>query len=108
MAKPSQRGHFAPSSFLPGISVKTDGRRKTLHNNEVADMLRVLRDNGITQLNADHIIDGGLDARLPLAIGRKIYDIAYVSKRDTLVLVEIKTFTPEDGRSNNTEISEVD
>jgi hypothetical protein len=91
------KGHFAPSSFLPCISIQTDGRRKELHNNEVSDLIRTLRISGIKAINCDHLEDGGKDERLPLAIGRKLYDIAYVSKRDTLVLVEIKTFTPEDG-----------
>lgn len=78
-----------PSSFLPFLSVETDGAAKDRHNRELSFVLRALRDAGIKTYNLHHIKDGGVDKSLPLMKDDKWYDLSYVSWDGEIILIEV-------------------
>jgi hypothetical protein len=78
-----------PSSKIPFLNVKTDGRAKARHNREILYVLGLLRKSGITDYCLHHIDDAGMDKSLPLSLKGKWYDISYVSGDGEIFLVEI-------------------
>lgn len=83
-----------PSSFLPLLSVNTDGKAKDRHNREVSFVLRALQKAGIKTYSLHHIRDGGVEKSLPLMKAGKWYDISYVSGDGEIILVEVmRTYT---------------
>lgn len=78
-----------PSSKIPFLNVKTDGRRKERHNREILFVLGLLRQAGITDYCLHHIDDAGMDRALPLTLKGKWYDISYVSGDGEIFLIEI-------------------
>ena len=95
-----------PSSFLPFLNVKTDGKKKDRHNREILIIARLLQASGVKDFCLHHVDDAGMNHALPLAIGGKWYDIAYVAPDGELFLVEVMRLkyargavTREDGSS---------
>ena len=78
-----------PSATLPFLNVSTDGKRKDRHNREVLIVARLLRASGVKDICLHHIDDAGMNHALPLAIGGKWYDIAYVAPDGELFLIEV-------------------
>lgn len=78
-----------PSSFLPFLNVKTDGKKKDRHNREVLIIARLLQASGVKDFCLHHVDDAGMNHALPLSIDGKWYDIAYVAPDGELFLVEV-------------------
>ena len=78
-----------PSASLGFLNVKTDGRRKNRHNEEILFFSRLLQSAGVKDFCLHHVNDAGMNRALPLTIGNKWYDIAYVSGDGEIFLVEI-------------------
>lgn len=87
-----------PSSKIPFLNIKTDGRHKDRHNREIMHVLGLLKASGITQYCIHHIDDAGLNHDLPLSLKNKWYDISYVAADGEIFLVEVMrtrtTFKP--------------
>ncbi len=78
-----------PSSAFPFLLVCTDGAHKERHNDEVMLILSLLKKSGIREYNLHHIRDAGLNREIPIAAGKKIYDIGYCSLDGELFMIEI-------------------
>ena len=78
-----------PSPNLPFLNVDTDGRRKNRHNQEILTLVRLLRTSGVKDYCMHHINDGGMVKTLPLTLGGKWYDIAYVAPDGEIFLIEV-------------------
>lgn len=90
----SRRGNgLQPSSVVPFLNVKTDGRAKSRHNAEVARVLRLLRADGVKDYRLHHISDVGYDKTLPLSLDGKFYDVAYRNPDGEVFLIEVMRVT---------------
>ena len=78
-----------PSSTIPFLNVSTDGRKKDRHNREVLLISRLLQNSGVTDFCMHHIDDGGMNKNLPLSVGERWYDIAYVAGDGEIFLIEV-------------------
>jgi predicted lactoylglutathione lyase len=78
-----------PSSRIPFLNVRTDGKAKARHNREILFVLAQLRQAGITDYCLHHIDDAGMDRALPLTLNNKWYDISYVAPDGEIFLIEI-------------------
>ena len=90
----SRRGNgLQPSSVVPLLNVRTDGRAKSRHNAEVARVLRLLRADGVKDYRLHHISDGGYDKTLPISLDGKFYDVAYRDTDGEVFLIEVMRVT---------------
>lgn len=87
------------SALFPFLEVRTDGRAKQRHNEEVLRVLGLLKRDGVQSYTLHHIRDAGLSSDLPIALGGKYYDIGYKSRDGEVFLVEIMRVTHR-GKSN--------
>lgn len=78
-----------PSSVIPFLNVATDGRRKNRHNREVLFFSHLLHGAGISDFCLHHVDEAGMNRNLPLTVGGKWYDIAYVAGDGEVFLVEV-------------------
>ncbi len=78
-----------PSHHFGFLNVKTDGKKKNRHNQEILFLTKLLKQAGIKFINIHHVNDVDLDKFLPVKIGNKIYDITYVAQDGELFMVEI-------------------
>lgn len=78
-----------PSSTLPFINIETDGKAKDRHNREILFFSRLLQAAGTKKICLHHVNDAGMAYDLPLTVGKKWYDIAYVAPDGEIFLVEI-------------------
>jgi len=87
-----------PSSSLPFLNVKTDGRKKNRHNREVLFWSSMLIQAGVKDYCLHHVIDAGMNRHLPLTLAGKWFDICYVAPDGEIFLIEImrarKIFVP--------------
>ena len=78
-----------PSSSLGFLNVTTDGKKKDRHNEEVLFFSRLIQRAGIKTFCLHHVNDAGMDRSLPLAVGGRWYDIAYVAPDGEIFLIEV-------------------
>lgn len=78
-----------PSARFPWLSIHTDGRRKSYHAALILKAITALRAEGVTQINASHVRDGGFNKRIPLCYDGRRYDIAFIDDKDQIVMIEI-------------------
>ena len=88
-----------PSAKLGFLNVKTDGRKKTRHNQEILFFLNLLLSAGVKDYCVHHVTEAGMNRSLPLTLAGKWYDISYVAPDGEIFLVEImrlrKYYDPE-------------
>jgi hypothetical protein len=94
-----------PSSRLPFLNVSTDGKAKDRHNREILFFSRMLQAAGTKKICLHHVNDAGMAYDLPLTVGKKWYDIAYVAADGEIFLVEImrirQIYNPEKSAEEN-------
>lgn len=78
-----------PSSKLPFLNVKTDGRRKDRHNREILFLSQLLQAAGITDYCLHHVNDAGMNRNLPLTLAGKWYDLVYVAPDGEVFMLEL-------------------
>lgn len=78
-----------PSSRFPFLSVESDGRRKDRHSQLVLFVFGLLRAAGVGNINIAHVVEGGLNGRVPLVWQGKTWDLAFLDESGEVVLVEI-------------------
>lgn len=92
-----------PSSKLGFLNVKTDGRRKHRHNEEILFVSRLLQGAGITDYCLHHVNDAGMNKDLPLCLDGKWYDISYIAPDGEVFLIEIMRVRTARGAAVNEE-----
>lgn len=94
VCRSSRRGNGSlPSSVMPFLNVRTDGRAKSRHNAEVRRFLGFLRSDGVKDYRLHHINDAGYAADLPISLDGKFYDIAYRAADGEVFLIEVMRVT---------------
>jgi hypothetical protein len=78
-----------PSAKLGFLNVKTDGRKKTRHNQEILFILDLLLTAGIKDYCVHHVDEAGMNKALPLTLAGKWYDISYVAPDGEIFLIEV-------------------
>lgn len=87
---PADKRGFFPSPAHPFLSLQTDDKRKKVHHEALADILKIFRMAGMTHYNISHIDDPERDKDLPIKIGKHLFDLSFPKDKNTIVLLEVK------------------
>ena len=90
MTKPQNTGGWKllpTPKFLHGL---VGQKLHHKHNEELQILYNILRCAGIKHINTNHIHLIGTNSKLPLRIGKKEYDISYISPTGKVILLELK------------------
>jgi len=82
-----------PSVIFPFVNVRTDGKPKLRHAEEISFILSLLKLAGIREFRAEHIYDGGYNQEVPTSKNGKVYDIGYIAPDGEIFLIEIMRLT---------------
>jgi hypothetical protein len=78
-----------PSSKIPFLNIRTDGRKKDRHNREILWLSSLLLRAGVKDYCLHHVDEAGMNRALPLTLAGKWYDIAYVAPDGEIFMIEI-------------------
>ena len=78
-----------PSSKIPFLNVRTDGRKKDRHNREILWLSSLLLRAGVKDYCLHHVNEAGMNRALPLTLAGRWYDIAYVAPDGEVFMIEI-------------------
>lgn len=87
---PANTRGLSPSPAIPFLNLQTDDKRKKTHHEALADILAIFRNAGMTHYNISHIDDPERDKKLPIMIGKHLYDLSFPKDNNTIVMIEIK------------------
>jgi len=82
-----------PSAALPFVNIRTDGKPKLRHANEISFILSLLKLSGVREFRAEHIYDVGYSKEIPTSKNGKVYDIGYKSRDGEIFLIEVMRLT---------------
>lgn len=87
---PADKRGFTPSPAHPFLSLQTDDKRKKVHHEALADILKIFRNAGMKHYNISHIDDPERDKDLPIKMGKHLYDLSFPKDSNTIVMIEVK------------------
>jgi len=77
------------SAIFPFVNIRTDGKRKLRHAEEVSFILSLLKLAHVREFRAEHIYDAGFNPNIPTQKDGKVYDIGYRALDGEFFLIEV-------------------
>jgi hypothetical protein len=91
----------SPAPTMPFLSFSTDDKKKKIHHEALADILKIFKKAGMKDYNLSHIDDPEKNPDIPIKIGPHLYDLSFHKNLKTIVLLEVKILKIDIKRPNN-------